>query len=64
MSRVTEAGGLPAAIAEARRHDPKVIIEAAIVGRELECGVLEFPDGSVKASTIGEIRVAGVGRPR
>jgi len=60
VSRVTSADELPAAIAEARRHDPKVIIEAAIVGRELECGVLEFPDGSVDASTIGEIRVAGV----
>ena len=61
VSRVTDAAGLPAAIAEARRHDPKVIIEAGIEGRELECGVLEFPDGTVKASTIGEIRVAGVG---
>ena len=61
VSRVVGPEGLPAAIAEARRHDPKVIIEAAIRGRELECGVLEFPDGSVKASTIGEIRVAGVG---
>ena len=59
VSRVVSAGDLPAAIAEARRHDPKVIIEAAIEGRELECGVLEFPDGSVRASTIGEIRVAG-----
>jgi D-alanine-D-alanine ligase len=26
----------------------------------LECGVLEFPDGRVEASTVGEIRVAGV----
>ncbi len=60
VSRVTEPAGLPAAIAEARRHDPKVIIEAAIDGREVECGVLEFPDGTVKASTIGEIRVAGL----
>lgn len=51
---------LPAAIEYARRHDPKVIVEAAIVGRELECGVLEFPDGTVQASTIGEIRVAGI----
>ena len=60
VSRVTGADGLAGAIAAARRHDPKVIIEAAIAGRELECGVLEFPDGSVRASTIGEIRVAGV----
>ena len=59
VSRVTSAGELHSAITEARRHDPKVIIEAAINGRELECGVLEFPDGSVRASTIGEIRVAG-----
>ena len=60
VSRVTSADELPAAIAAARRHDPKVIIEAAVVGRELECGVLEFPDGTIDASTIGEIRVAGV----
>ena len=61
VSRVAGPEELAAAIAEARRHDPKVIIEAAIIGRELECGGLEFPDGSVKASTIGEIRVPGVG---
>ena len=60
VSRVMNADELPAAIAEARLHDPKVIIEAAVVGRELECGVLEFPDGTIDASTIGEIRVAGV----
>ena len=61
VSRVASAGELHLAIAEARRHDPKVIIEAAIEGRELECGVLEFPDGTVKASAIGEITVPGVG---
>jgi len=58
VSRVDTPAELPAAIAEARRHDPKVLLEAAIVGREVECGVLEFPDGSVQASAIGEIRVA------
>ncbi|MBJ7462632.1 MAG: D-alanine--D-alanine ligase [Mycolicibacterium sp.] len=60
VSRVTAWDQLDAAIADARRHDPKVIVEAAIIGRELECGVLEFPDGRVEASEIGEIRVAGV----
>jgi D-alanine-D-alanine ligase len=60
VSRVTSWDQLPSAIAEARRHDPKVIVEAAIPGRELECGVLEFPDGRIEASTVGEIRVAGV----
>lgn len=60
VSRVTSWDQLPAAVAAARRHDPKVIVEAAINGRELECGVLEMPDGSVEASTVGEIRVVGV----
>jgi len=60
VSRVTHWDDLDAAIANARRHDPKVIVEAAVPGRELECGVLEFPDGRVEASTVGEIRVAGV----
>ena len=60
VSRVTAWDQLPAAIELARRHDPKAIVEAAIVGRELECGVLEFPDGRIEASTVGEIRVAGV----
>ena len=60
VSRVVAWDQLPNAIALARRHDPKVIVEAAIPGRELECGVLEFPDGTVEASTVGEIRVAGV----
>jgi D-alanine-D-alanine ligase len=60
VSRVSTWEQLPAAIAGARRHDPKVIVEAAVPGRELECGVLELPDGTVEASTVGEIRVAGV----
>jgi D-alanine-D-alanine ligase len=60
VSRVTSWDELPAAIAHARQHDPKVIVEAAVVGRELECGVLEFANGTVQASTVGEIRVAGV----
>jgi D-alanine-D-alanine ligase len=58
--RVSTWDELPAAVADARRHDPKVLVEKAIRGRELECGVLELPDGSVVASTVGEIRVEGV----
>ncbi len=48
VSRVSSWDELPAAIAEARRHDPKVIVEAAINGRELECGVLEMPEAQSK----------------
>ncbi|WP_437339792.1 D-alanine--D-alanine ligase family protein [Mycobacterium asiaticum] len=60
VSRVSSWDQLSAAVAAARRHDPKVIVEAAVNGRELECGVLEMPDGTIEASTLGEIRVVGV----
>ncbi|MDD7964407.1 D-alanine--D-alanine ligase family protein [Actinomycetospora lemnae] len=59
ITRVTDWAGLDAAIATARREDPKVLVEAAIVGREIECGVLEHPDGRVEASVPAEIRVVG-----
>ncbi|MCX4094014.1 D-alanine--D-alanine ligase family protein [Nocardia sp. alder85J] len=57
ITKVDDWAGLDAAIAEARRHDPKVIVEAAVLGREVECGVLEYPDGRVEASMISEIRM-------
>ncbi|MDG3011065.1 D-alanine--D-alanine ligase [Rhodococcus sp. D2-41] len=57
ITRVASWEGLDAAIATAREHDPKVIIEAGIVGREVECGVLEMPDGTVRASVVAEIRM-------
>ncbi|MGV9819740.1 D-alanine--D-alanine ligase family protein [Nocardia xishanensis] len=57
ITKVDDWSELDAAIDEARAHDPKVIIEAGIVGREVECGVLEFPDGRVEASVIAEIRM-------
>ncbi|MEZ0049247.1 D-alanine-D-alanine ligase [Mycobacterium sp. MAA66] len=60
VSRVAAWEDLDRAIEYAREHDPKVIVEAAMPGRELECGVLEYPDGRVEASILGEIRVAGV----
>jgi D-alanine-D-alanine ligase len=59
ITKVTDWAELDAAIAEARRTDPKVIIESAVVGREIECGVLEFPDGRVEASQPAELRVTG-----
>ncbi|MEJ3659028.1 D-alanine--D-alanine ligase family protein [Actinomycetes bacterium KLBMP 9759] len=59
ITRVTDWADIDAAIATAREHDPKVLVEAAVVGREVECGVLEFPDGSVRASVPAEIRIVG-----
>ncbi|MBF6158752.1 D-alanine--D-alanine ligase [Nocardia cyriacigeorgica] len=60
ITKVTDWAELDAAIAGARAHDPKVIVEAGIVGREVECGVLEFPDGRIEASVIAEIRMPEV----
>jgi D-alanine-D-alanine ligase len=59
ITRVTAWDDLDAAIATARAHDPKVLVEAAIVGREVECAVLEFPDGAVRSSVPAEIRIVG-----
>jgi D-alanine-D-alanine ligase len=57
ITKVADASALRAAIEEARRHDPKVVVEAAVVGRELECGVLQDLDGTPRASEVGEIEV-------
>ncbi|GGT01671.1 D-alanine--D-alanine ligase family protein [Streptomyces griseoviridis] len=54
ITKVDGLSGLDEAIAEARRHDPKILVEAALTGREIECGVLEFEDGP-RASVPAEI---------
>ncbi|MET9935277.1 MULTISPECIES: D-alanine--D-alanine ligase family protein [unclassified Streptomyces] len=54
ITKVDDLSGLDEAIEEARRHDPKVIVEALVRGREIECGVLEFEDGP-RASVPAEI---------
>ena len=62
ISKVDRPDDLVAALAEAHRHDPKVLVEAMSAGREIECGVLEGPDGgAAEASVPGEIRVTGDG---
>lgn len=57
VSRVATAAELPAALAAAAAHDPKVIVEAAVVGREIECGVLAPVGGAggPEVSVCGEI---------
>lgn len=58
ITRVADAAGLRAAIETAREHDPKVIVEAAQFGREIECGVLQGRDGAPpRTSRLGEIVV-------
>ena len=58
ISKVSAAGDLAAALATAFAADPKVVVEAAVTGREVECGVLDGPDGP-EASLPAEVRVVG-----
>jgi D-alanine-D-alanine ligase len=58
ITKVHSWDGLDEAVLDARRHDPKVVIEEAIEGREVECGVLEGRGGGPPdTSVVGEIRV-------
>ncbi|MGN9795163.1 D-alanine--D-alanine ligase family protein [Streptomyces sp. OZ13] len=54
ITKVDGLAGLDDAIAEAQRHDPKILVESLLRGREIECGVLEFEDGP-RASVPAEI---------
>lgn len=57
ISRVTEPAALAAAIDEARRFDPRVIVEQGFVDlREVECGVLQdLEGGAPRVSAVAEI---------
>ncbi|QAY62101.1 D-alanine--D-alanine ligase [Xylanimonas allomyrinae] len=58
ITRVDDLADLAAAVAEAQRHDPKVVVEQGIEGREIECAVLGGRDGGpARASLPGEIVV-------
>jgi D-alanine-D-alanine ligase len=62
ISKVRGPQGLDAAVEEARRFDPKVVVEAGAGAgaREVECGVLDrLGGGPPEASAPGEIRVDG-----
>lgn len=60
ITRVADEADLEAAVETAREHDPKVIVEAAIEGREIECGVLQgVDDGPPEASLPAEVLMAG-----
>lgn len=60
ISRVDDVAELEPAIELARASDPKVIVEAGISGREIECGVLQGRgDDVARVSEVGEIVVSG-----
>jgi len=55
ISKVDDRSGLRAAVEAAREHDPKVVVEAAVVGREIECGVLDgHGTDAPRTSELGE----------
>jgi D-alanine--D-alanine ligase len=58
ITRVTEPADLEDGIEAARAHDPKVLVEAAVDGMEVECAVLEGIDGGPpEASVPGQVLV-------
>ena len=56
VSKAINGEELVKALAEASIYDRKVLIEEAVVGKEVECAVLGNND--VKATTVGEIKSA------
>jgi D-alanine-D-alanine ligase len=57
ISRVDDLDDLESAVEQARRHDPRVIVEAHAHGREVECSLLGNED--VEASLPGEVVAHG-----
>jgi D-alanine-D-alanine ligase len=54
VAKVTNAAEFEAALADALRYSHKVLIEKAVVGREIECSVLG--NANPEASPLGEIK--------
>ncbi len=60
ISKACDVAELHEAIEAAREHDKKVLVEAAIAGLEIECGVLEGTEGGPPDTSVpGQVKVAG-----
>jgi D-alanine-D-alanine ligase len=57
VSKVHEVAELSGAIELALGHDETALVEECIIGREIECSVLELPNGELRVSLAGEIIV-------
>lgn len=58
ITRVDDLADLAAAVENAQQHDPKVLVEAGINGREIECAVLQGRgDEPPRTTGVGEIVV-------
>jgi D-alanine-D-alanine ligase len=61
-SKAADLGELYQAIDLARQHDPKVLVERAIPGAEIECSVLEGLDGGPPDTSLpGQLTIGGSG---
>src|SRR6266536_3264451 len=59
-SKAADMAGLHDAIETARRYDPKVLVEAAIDGAEIECSVLEGASGGPPDTSMpGQLLIEG-----
>ena len=58
VSKAENREELEAGLLEAARHDRKILVEEAIVGREVECAVFGGGAEAVVASGVGEILAA------
>lgn len=56
INKVTNTEELKAAIEYAGQYDNKILVEQGIIGREVECAILE--EDEILASTVGEIKPA------
>jgi D-alanine-D-alanine ligase len=60
ISKAHDSSELDDCLEEAHRHDPKAFVEVSAEGaREVECGVLQAPDGTPETTMPAEIRVTG-----
>jgi len=60
ISRAADISELHQAIEAAREHDPKILVEAAIPGTEIECSVLEGLDGAAPDTSLpGQLTIGG-----
>lgn len=55
VSKVKDEAGYADALSEGFRHDRKLLAEQFVNGREIECSVLEDPEGGLFVSRPGEI---------
>jgi D-alanine-D-alanine ligase len=63
VTRVDDLADLERAVEDAQAHDPKVLVEEGVDGREIECAVLGGRgDAPPRASLVGEIVVEDAGQ--